>query len=122
MSQSKKEIVQAMFDAMAVGDFERMKNYLHPDVIVNEAECLPYSGIYRGPDAYIQLVHTVVGTWDDLGLYRRRDGGNRRSGYRGVEIFRQKQGGRCLHDADDGSISFYRWQDQRGETVLLRYA
>jgi ketosteroid isomerase-like protein len=68
MSQSKKEIVQAMFDAMAAGDFDTMKSYLHPEVVVNEADCLPYAGIYQGPDAYIQLVHTVVGTWDDLGL------------------------------------------------------
>jgi len=68
MSQSNTEIVQAMFDAMAAGDFELMKSYLHPEVIVNEAECLPYSGIYQGPDAYIALVHKVVGTWDDLQL------------------------------------------------------
>lgn len=68
VSQSNIEIVQAMFDAMAVGDFELMKSYLHPEVIVNEAECLPYSGIYQGPDDYIRLVHEVVGTWDDLQL------------------------------------------------------
>ena len=68
MSQSNKEKVQAMFDAMAAGDLELMKSYLHPEVIVNEAECLPYSGIYRGPDAYIELVHKVVGSWDDLQL------------------------------------------------------
>ena len=68
MSQSNKEKVQAMFDAMAAGDFELMQSYLHPDVIVTEAESLPYHGIHKGPDAYIQLVHTVVGTWDDLQL------------------------------------------------------
>ena len=68
MSQSKLDTVQAMFDALAVGDFDRMKSYLHPEVIVTEADCLPYSGIHRGPDAYIQLVHTVVGAWDDLSL------------------------------------------------------
>jgi len=68
MSQSNKEKVQAMFDAMAAGDFELMKTYLHPDVFVIEADCLPYSGIHRGPDGYIQLVHKVVNTWDDLQL------------------------------------------------------
>jgi len=68
MSQSNKEKVQAMFDAMAAGDFELMQSYLHPDVIVTEAECLPYPGIHKGPDAYIKLVHKVVGTWDDLQL------------------------------------------------------
>ena len=68
MNQSNKEKVQAMFDAMAAGDFELMKTFLHPDVVVTEAECLPYAGVHRGPDAYIQLVHTVVNTWDDLQL------------------------------------------------------
>ena len=68
MSQSNKEKVQAMFDAMAVGDFELMKTYLHPEVVVTEAECLPYAGIHRGPDGYIRLVEKVVGTWDDLQL------------------------------------------------------
>ena len=68
MSKSNKEKVQAMFDAMAAGDFERMKSYLHPDVFVTEAECLPYPGVHRGPDAYIRLVHKVVNTWDDLQL------------------------------------------------------
>ncbi len=68
MSQSNKEKVQAMFDAMAAGDFELMKTYLHPDVFVIEADCLPYSGVHRGPDGYIQLVHKVVNTWDDLQL------------------------------------------------------
>lgn len=68
MSQSNKEKVQAMFDAMAAGDFELMKTYLHPDVFVTEADCLPYSGVHKGPDGYIQLVHKVVNTWDDLQL------------------------------------------------------
>jgi len=68
MSQSNKEKVQAMFDAMAVGDFELMKTYLHADVIVTEAECLPYSGVHKGPDGYIRLVEKVVNTWDDLQL------------------------------------------------------
>jgi len=68
MSQSKLEVVQAMFDALAAGDFERMKSYLHPDVFVTEADCLPYAGIHRGPEAYIQLVDKVVGTWDELQL------------------------------------------------------
>ena len=66
--QASKEIVQAMFDIMAGGDIEQMKSFLHPDVIVTEAESLPYSGTYRGPDAYVQLVHTVMETWDDLEL------------------------------------------------------
>lgn len=66
MSQSHKETIQAMFAALASGDIEKMKSYLHPDVVVNEAECLPYAGVYRGPDAYIELVNKVLATWDDV--------------------------------------------------------
>ena len=68
MTQSNKEKVQAMFDAMAAGDFELMKSYLHPDVFVTEADCLPYPGVHKGPDGYIRLVDKVVNTWDDLEL------------------------------------------------------
>jgi len=66
MSQSKVEIVQDMYAALAAGELDRMKGYLHPDVFVTEADCLPYSGIWRGPDGYLELVNTVVGTFDDL--------------------------------------------------------
>ena len=66
MSQSKVEIVQDMYAALAGGELDRMKGYLHPDVFVTEADCLPYSGIWRGPDGYIDLVNTVVGTFNDL--------------------------------------------------------
>jgi len=68
LTQSNKDKVQAMFGAMAAGDFDLMKSYLHPDVFVTEADCLPYGGIHRGPDGYIRLVNKVVGTWDDLQL------------------------------------------------------
>ena len=68
MTQSNKEKVQAMFDVMAAGDFELMKSYLHPDVFVTEADCLPYPGVHKGPDGYIRLVDKVVNTWDDLEL------------------------------------------------------
>lgn len=68
MSQSNLEKVQAMFDAMAVGDFELMKTFLHAEVIVTEADCLPYPGIHKGPDGYMRLVDKVVNTWDDLQL------------------------------------------------------
>lgn len=68
MTQTNKDKVQAMFDAMAVGDFELMKSYLHPDVFVTEADCLPYGGVHSGPDGYIRLVDKVLATWNDLQL------------------------------------------------------
>ena len=68
MTQSNKDKVQAMFDAMAVGDFELMKSYLHAEVFVTEADCLPYAGVHRGPDGYMRLVDKVLSTWDDLQL------------------------------------------------------
>lgn len=66
MSQSHKETIQAMFAALAEGDIEKMKSYLHPDVVVNEADSLPYAGVYRGPDQYIELVYKLLATWDDV--------------------------------------------------------
>ncbi len=66
MGQSNKEKIEAMFAALAAGDIEKMKSYLHPDVVVTEADCLPYAGVYRGPDAYMELVNKLFEAWDDV--------------------------------------------------------
>jgi len=65
MNQSNKEKVQSMFAALAGGDLETLKSYLHPDVVVKEADCLPFAGVYRGPEGYLELVQKVTGTWVD---------------------------------------------------------
>lgn len=68
MSQTNLEKLKAMFAAFGEGDFETVATYLHPDLIITEADCLPYSGVFRGPEGYIELATKVFATWDDLSV------------------------------------------------------
>lgn len=49
--------------ALQAGDRDAMAEMLDPDFIIEEAEGLPYAGIYRGLDGWLALSRAVVGTW-----------------------------------------------------------
>ena len=65
MTSSNREIVEQVFQASAAKDWDRVKSFLHEDILVTEAESLPYRGEFRGPDAFIRLNQQVFDTWDD---------------------------------------------------------
>lgn len=65
MSNSNKDIVQAFLDASVRGDEGAMRDLMHPDVRVIEADSLPYGGIIRGPDGFLDLIRRVFTTWDN---------------------------------------------------------
>lgn len=44
-------VVNEWFDALAAGDFDRMMAVARPDIVVREAENLPYAGDIVGVDA-----------------------------------------------------------------------
>ena len=58
--------VVEMFAAMEAGDLERMKRTIHPDVVVHEAESIPfYPGVYHGKDAFFgEVIGPMVGNYD----------------------------------------------------------
>ena len=63
---TNKEIIQFMYRAMEKGDLDAMALYLHDDVVVEEAESLPYGGLWKGKERYLDLVKTVGSTWEDV--------------------------------------------------------
>lgn len=65
MSNSNKDIVLAFLDASVRGDEEAMRDLLHPDVRVVEADSLPYGGVSKGPDGFIELIGRVFKTWEN---------------------------------------------------------
>jgi ketosteroid isomerase-like protein len=65
MSNSNKDIVLAFLDASVGGDEETMRDLLHPDVRVIEADSLPYGGVAEGPDGFIELIRRVFTTWEE---------------------------------------------------------
>ena len=122
MNQSNKEKVQSMFAALAGGDLETLKSYLHPDVVVKEADCLPFAGVYRGPEGYLELVQKVTGTWVDPDFSVKAMLGEGDLVVVVSELTAKKQSRHFFYNADDRGVLLYRWQGERGAAVLLRHA
>ena len=68
MTMSSTEVVRKLFETAVAGDFEALKQYLHPDVRVNEAESLPYGGVYVGIDQMVALNAHVFSFWTDFSI------------------------------------------------------
>ena len=64
MTQTNKDIVEAIFAASAEQDWATVKSYLHDRLTVHEADSLPYRGTFVGPDQFIELNAQVAATWE----------------------------------------------------------
>lgn len=60
-----KSIVQAVYAHAGAGDWAACEALLSPDLVIHEADGLPYAGTYRGRDALQQLHGIVMGHWQD---------------------------------------------------------
>ena len=68
MEVENRDILRSFLKASERQDEEEMREYLHPEIRVIEAESLPYGGIHEGPDAFMELIPTVFGTWRDCNV------------------------------------------------------
>ena len=68
MEVENRDILRSFLKASERQDEEGMREYLHPEIRVIEAESLPYGGIHEGPDAFMELIPTVFGTWRDCNV------------------------------------------------------
>jgi len=66
MASSNQEIIQVIFEAAAEEDWETIKSLVHDDIQVFEADSLPYAGVFKGPDQFIELIQQVFSTWEDV--------------------------------------------------------
>ena len=58
-----RERLSAVYAAAGAQDWERVESLLHPDFVLYEAECLPFGGEWRGPDALQRCAAAMYGTW-----------------------------------------------------------
>ena len=65
-----KAIVEAMYNASAVGDFEKVESFLTDDFRVEEAELLPFAGLYTGKQCLRKLFPIVMETMGVVGMER----------------------------------------------------
>ena len=55
-TQTPAEIVRALYEALGKGDVPGVLARLDPDVIVDEPNQLPYGGVHRGREVFVQSI------------------------------------------------------------------
>jgi ketosteroid isomerase-like protein len=73
MTMTREEVLQLVDDlyaATGVGDFDKAEEYLTDDFFITEADTLPFAGVYRGRTALRDLFTKVMGMMDVSGLSR----------------------------------------------------
>jgi uncharacterized protein len=64
--QENLTTIKKMYDAIFASDMDTFKTYLDPEIVVFEADSLPYGGTYIGTDGVERLWAAVYGAWDDV--------------------------------------------------------
>lgn len=58
------EVVQAIYEAMAAKDLDRLVELLSPDIVVDQDPALPWGGHYEGHDGFGRFALLLTGTID----------------------------------------------------------
>lgn len=61
MSETNLDIVKKIYQLGATGDFAAMASLFDPDIVVHEADHLPYGGVYRGAAGMGELMKKLNG-------------------------------------------------------------
>jgi ketosteroid isomerase-like protein len=61
-------IVEGLYAATGVGDFDKAETYLTDDFFITEADTMPFAGTYRGKTALRDLYTKVMAMMDVAGL------------------------------------------------------
>jgi len=64
----KLAIIERLYSATAVGDFDTAEQYLTDDLVITEASSLPYAGVFKGRTALRELFTKVMSMMDVTGL------------------------------------------------------
>jgi ketosteroid isomerase-like protein len=68
--ESVLQLVDDLYAATGVGDFDKAEEYLTDDFFITEADTLPFAGVYKGRTALRELYTKVMGMMDVAGLNR----------------------------------------------------
>lgn len=60
----KLAVIEALYAATGVGDFDTAETHLTDDFFITEADTLPFAGVYRGKGALRELYGKVTGMVD----------------------------------------------------------
>ncbi|MGW4774734.1 nuclear transport factor 2 family protein [Nocardia sp. NPDC004278] len=59
-TQTPADVVRGLYDALSKGDVPGVLAALAPDVIVDEPSQLPYGGVHRGREVFVQSILGVM--------------------------------------------------------------
>jgi uncharacterized protein len=62
------ETVQAALHAALLGEYDRLPALIADDFVIYEAESLPFGGVFRGLQGYIECMHGLNDFWANKGL------------------------------------------------------
>ena len=63
-AEANRQLVVGAIEAAMAGDMEGFTDSLHPEIEVHEPDYLPYGGIYRGKDGFLELFGKATAVLD----------------------------------------------------------
>jgi uncharacterized protein len=66
MAHQNIEIVQAMYEAFALGDLATLLSYLDPAVKVHDRPLHPEASVYEGPEGFLRFAQTDWVAFDEV--------------------------------------------------------
>jgi ketosteroid isomerase-like protein len=66
MAHQNVEIVQAMYEAFALGDLTTLVSYLDPAVKVHDRPLHPEASVYEGPEGFLRFAETDWAAFDEV--------------------------------------------------------
>ena len=66
MSQENVEIIRRLFKAVEERDFPGYLAAYDPEIVIRDAESLPYGGVYHGLEGAKQHAESAAQIWDNL--------------------------------------------------------
>jgi hypothetical protein len=67
-SRSAGDVVRSLYEALSIGDVPGVLARLDPDVIVDEPPALPYGGVHRGSDVFVQSILGAMMGYADVAI------------------------------------------------------
>lgn len=73
MNSENLAIVKRLFDAVEQRDAHVLAEVYAPDIVVREADSLPYGGVYHGHEGALHHAAAYLKTWDSMQSSQERD-------------------------------------------------
>lgn len=62
------EVMQKFVGAVFAGENDKLPQYLHPDFELIHSRTVPYTGVYKGAQGFLDFLGIFMGTFDPLDM------------------------------------------------------